>query len=33
MMIVLFIYYIGLVGILVWGMHRWEQKMRVPGYG
>ena len=33
MMIVLFIYYIVLVGILVWMMHRWERKMRIPGYG
>jgi len=33
MMLVLFVYYIGLVGILVWGMHRWEHKMRIPGYG
>jgi len=33
MMIVLFIYYVGLVAILVWGMHRWEKAMRVPGYG
>ena len=33
MMIVLFIYYVGLVAILVWGMHRWEKKMKIPGYG
>lgn len=33
MMIVLFVYYIGLVGILVWGMNRWERKLRIPGYG
>ena len=33
MMIVLFIYYVGLVAILVYGMHRWEMRMRVPGYG
>ncbi len=33
MMIVLFLYYIGLVGILVWLMHRWEHNMRIPGYG
>ena len=33
MMLVLFIYYIFLVGILVWLMHRWERKMRIPGYG
>ncbi len=33
MMLVLFLYYIFLVGILVWLMHRWERKMRIPGYG
>jgi len=33
MMIVIFIYYIGLVGILVYLMNRWEHKMRIPGYG
>lgn len=33
MMITLFAYYIGLVGILVWAMHRWERAMRIPGYG
>jgi len=33
MMIVLFAYYVGLVAVLVWGMHKWEQKMKVPGYG
>ena len=33
MMVVLFIYYIVLVGVLVWLMHRWEHKMRIPGYG
>ncbi len=33
MMIVLFAYYVGLVAILVWGMHRWEKKMKIPGYG
>ncbi|MFQ5466622.1 MAG: amino acid ABC transporter permease [Kiloniellaceae bacterium] len=33
MMIVLFIYYVGLVAVLVYGMHRWEKRMRVPGYG
>ena len=33
MMLVLFIYYIVLVGVLVWLMHKWEQKMRIPGYG
>ncbi len=33
MMLVLFIYYIVLVGVLVWLMQKWEQKMRIPGYG
>jgi polar amino acid transport system permease protein len=33
MMIVLFVYYIVLVGVLVWVMHKWEHKMRIPGYG
>ncbi len=33
MMLVLFVYYIALVAVLVWGMHRWERKMRIPGYG
>ncbi len=33
MMILLFVYYVGLVGILVWLMHKWERKMRIPGYG
>jgi len=33
MMLVLFIYYVALVGVLVWLMHRWERKMRIPGYG
>ncbi len=33
MMIVLFAYYVGLVAVLVWGMHRWERKMKIPGYG
>ena len=33
MMVTLFVVYIGLVGILVFGMHRWERAMRIPGYG
>ncbi|MCG8559891.1 MAG: amino acid ABC transporter permease [Hyphomicrobiales bacterium] len=33
MMFVLFVYYIGLVGVLVWLMHKWERKMKIPGYG
>lgn len=33
MMIVLFVFYIGLVSLLVWFMARWENSMKVPGYG
>ncbi|MDX2265300.1 MAG: amino acid ABC transporter permease [Hyphomicrobiales bacterium] len=33
MMITLFVFYIGLVAILVWMMERWEKAMRIPGYG
>jgi len=33
MMAVLFVVYVTLVGILVWGMHKWERAMRIPGYG
>ena len=33
MMLILFIYYVGLVGILVWVMHKWERKLKIPGYG
>ncbi len=33
MMIVLFVFYIGLVSLLVWGMTRWENAMKIPGYG
>jgi polar amino acid transport system permease protein len=32
-MLLLFVVYILLVGILVFGMHRWERAMRIPGYG
>ncbi len=32
-MLMLFVVYIGLVGVLVFGMHRWEKAMRIPGYG
>jgi len=32
-MLLLFIAYFGLVGILVLGMSRWERKMKIPGYG
>jgi len=33
MMNVLLVAYFLLVGILVWGMHRWERALRVPGFG
>ncbi len=33
MMVVLFLSYLGLVGIVVMGMNRWERAMRIPGYG
>ena len=32
-MLILFITFILLVGILVYGMHRWERAMKIPGYG
>ena len=32
-MLLLFVVYIVLVGILVIGMHRWERSMKIPGYG
>lgn len=32
-MLLLFVAYIGLVAILVFGMHRWERAMKIPGYG
>ena len=32
-MTVLFFTYIALVGILAFGMHRWEVKLHVPGFG
>jgi polar amino acid transport system permease protein len=32
-MVLMFVVYVILVGILVMGMHRWERAMRVPGYG
>lgn len=32
-MVVLFVVYIVLVGVLVFGMHRWERAIRIPGYG
>ncbi len=33
MMAVLFVFYVGLVAVLVYFMHRWEHAMRIPGYG
>ena len=33
MMLTLFVFYIGLVGIVVWIMDRWEKALRIPGYG
>jgi polar amino acid transport system permease protein len=33
MMNVLLICYVSLVGLLVWLMHKWENAMRVPGFG
>ncbi len=33
MMILLFFFYIGLVSVLVYGMHKWERQMKIPGYG
>ncbi|SNS85245.1 amino acid ABC transporter permease [Antarctobacter heliothermus] len=33
MMLVLFVAYLSLVGILVMGMNSWERSMRIPGYG
>lgn len=32
MFFLLFAYFL-LVGILVWGMNRWERSMKIPGYG
>ena len=32
-MLLLFIFYICLVAILVFGMGRWERVIRIPGYG
>ena len=32
-MLFLFVSFILLVGVLVFGMHRWERSMRIPGYG
>ena len=32
-MLLLFVVYFLLVGLLVFGMHRWEHAIRIPGYG
>lgn len=32
-MLLLFVVYIGLVGVLVLGMNRWERALSIPGYG
>lgn len=32
-MLLVFVVYILLVGILVFGMNKWEKNMRIPGYG
>ena len=32
-MLLLFVVYITLVGILVFGVHRWEKNFKIPGYG
>lgn len=32
-MLLMFVVYISLVGVLVFGMHRWERGIRIPGYG
>jgi len=33
MMTFLLLAYVALVGILVWGLNRWERAMKIPGYG
>jgi len=32
-MLLLFVSFIVLVGVLVYGMHRWEKALKIPGYG
>ena len=32
-MLLLFVTFILLVGVLVYGMHRWEKALKIPGYG
>ncbi len=33
MMVVLFVCYMVLVGVLVWAMNRWERSLKLPGFG
>ena len=33
MMNVALLTYIVLVAVLVWGLHRWEKSLRIPGFG
>lgn len=33
MMNVLLLSYVGIVAVLVWVLHHWEKKLRIPGYG
>ncbi len=33
MMLFMLLSYFLLVGVLVWGMHRWEKSMKIPGFG
>lgn len=33
MMLFLLVAYFALVGVLVWGMNRWERTLKIPGYG
>ena len=32
-MLFLFVFYIGLVGLIVLAMNRWERQLKIPGYG
>ena len=32
-MLLLFVSYIAIVGVLVFGMNRWERRLAIPGYG
>jgi polar amino acid transport system permease protein len=32
-MLLVFVAYVGLVAILVFGMSRWERSIKIPGYG